>query len=153
MKNLLKTAVAILMLASTFYGAAQQDRGTWQAASNSASNITGDIALSETKLAINFKNFTIAHIRSLKPEEVGAVFDADVNTAGSGALYKLEIPATQRFLHKSTLCGEEKTQWMATYSVGKSLRVAFFSGDAPPTFTFDAISNSSALCGTFTYAR
>ena len=154
MKNLLKTAVAILMLACTLHGAAaQQDRGYWQAAGNSASNITGDIALSETKLAINFKNFTIAHIRSLKPEEVSAVFDADVNTAGPGALYKLEIPATQRFLHKSTLCGEEKTQWMATYSVGKSLRVAFFSGDAPPTFTFDAISNSTALCGTFTYAR
>ena len=153
MKNLLKSAVAILMLACALHGTAQQDRGYWQAASNSASSITGDIALAETKLAINFKNFTIAPIRSLKPEEVSAVFDADVNTAGSGTLYRLEIPAEQRFLHKNTLCGEEKTQWMATYPVGKSLRVAFFSGDTAPIFTFDAISHSTNLCGTYSYVR
>ncbi len=86
----------------------------WQAAGNTAKNITGDIAFSETKIAINFMAFPIASIRTLKPEEVAAVFDADVNTAGSGSLYRLNIPAAQRFLHKNTLCGTENTQWMAS---------------------------------------
>jgi hypothetical protein len=42
---------------------------------------------------------------------------------------------------------------MATYATGRNLQVAFFSGDDMPEFTFDAISKTSALCGTFTYAR
>jgi hypothetical protein len=153
MRNLLRTTVLILILAFALHAVAQQDRGYWQAASNNASSITGDIAISESKLSINFKGFVIAPIRSLKPEEVSAVFDADVNTAGTGQLYRLDIPSTQRFLHKNTLCGEEKTQWMATYLAGRELRVAFFSGDAAPVLTFDAVAHSQDLCGTYTYAR
>ena len=42
---------------------------------------------------------------------------------------------------------------MATYVAGKVLRVAFFSGDNTPVFTFESISNSPDLCGTFTYVR
>ena len=68
-------------------------------------------------------------------------------------LYRLRVPAERRFLHKNTLCGTEDTQWMATYVAGKSLRVAFFSGDNTPVFTFEAISSSTDLCGTFTYYR
>ncbi len=141
------------LLACALHCAAQQERGLWQASSNTAKNITGDIAFSETKVAIDFMTFSIASIRTLKPEEVAAVFDADVNTAGSGALYRLNIPAAQRFLHKNALCGTESTQWMATYIAGRTLRVAFFSGQAAPEFTFDAISHSTNLCGTYTYAR
>jgi len=43
--------------------------------------ITGDITLSDLKITIGFKAFPIASIRDLKPAEVSAVFDADVNTA------------------------------------------------------------------------
>jgi hypothetical protein len=59
----------------------------------------------------------------------------------------------QRFLHKNTLCGTQDTQWMAAYVAGKSLQVAFFSGDDAPVFTFDAIAHSPNLCGTYIYVR
>jgi hypothetical protein len=132
---------------------AAQDHGYWQAASNNASAITGDITLSDLKITIGFKAFPIASIRDLKPAEVSAVFDADVNTAGSGTLYRLKVPAEQRFQHKNTLCGTQDTQWMASYVTGKSLQVAIFSGEEAPVFTFDAISHSTNLCGTYTYVR
>ncbi len=154
MQGLLRAAVAISILAYAPCGAAQQqDRGHWQAASNTAASITGDIAISNTKLTIEFKSFVVAPIRSLKPAEVSAVFDADVNTAGPGSLYRLNVPAEQRFVHKNTLCGTQSTQWMATYVAGKTLEVAFFAGDGEPVFSFDAIAHSPNLCGTFTYMR
>jgi hypothetical protein len=142
------------MLACALHGAAQKlDQGAWQAASTTATAITGDIIVSKQKLTMDFKGFPIVPVRSLKPAEVAAVFDADVNTAGLGALYRMKIPAELRFLHKNTLCGTEDTQWMATYAAGKRLEVAFFSGEQEPVFTFDAISHSSNLCGTFSYVR
>jgi hypothetical protein len=154
MRKIFKAAVATLALACSLHAMAQaSDRGYWQASSNSAKTITGDISISETKLTINFLSFIIAPIRILKPEEVSALFDADINSAGNGQLYKLGIPAAQRFLHKNTLCGEEKTQWMATWIGGRELHVAFFSGDAAPVLTFDAVSHSQDLCGSYAYAR
>jgi hypothetical protein len=154
MRNILKATIAILALACSLHTMAQQpDRGYWQAASNTATSITGDITISESKLSINFKTYVIASIRNLRPEEVSAVFDADVNTAGPGTVYRLNIPAAQRFGHKNTLCGSDDTHYMVTWASGKTLQVAFFSGDALPVFTFDAISHSSNLCGTYTYAR
>jgi hypothetical protein len=43
---------------------------------------------------------------------------------------------------------------MATYLTDpKTLQVAFFSGDAEPVFTIDAVSNSSRLCGTYSFVR
>jgi hypothetical protein len=151
---LLRTAIAVLGLTCALRCAAQQqDRGNWQAASNTAASITGDIAISSTKLSIDFKGFVLAPIRSLKPAEVGAVFDADVNTAGPGTLYRLNIPAEQRFLHKNTLCGTDSTQWMATYVTGKTMSVALFSGEAEPVFAFDAIAHSQNVCGTYMYVR
>jgi hypothetical protein len=154
MRKFFKTAVATLILACSLHVMAQaSDRGYWQASSNSAKTITGDISISETKVTINFLNFTIAPARVLKPEEVSALFDADINTAGNGQLYKLGIPAAQRFQHKNTLCGEEKTQWMVTWVSTRQLHIAFFSGDAAPVLTFDAVSHSQDLCGNYTYAR
>ena len=147
-------AAAIAVLACALHGAAQQpDRGFWRAASNTASSITGDIGISNTKLTIGFKGFVLMPVRSLKPVEVASVFDSDVNSAGTGALYRVNISEEQRFLRKNTLCGTESTQWMATYVIGKTLNVAFFSGETEPVFTFDAISHSPNLCGTFVYAR
>jgi hypothetical protein len=151
---LLKTAVALSILACALGAAAQQqDRGYWQAASHTAAGVTGDITISDTKLTIDFKAFALASIRNLKPVEVSSVFDADVNAAGPGTLYRLNIAGDQRFVHKNTLCGTENTQWMATYLTGKTLQAAFFSGDAEPVFSFDAISHSANLCGTYTYVR
>lgn len=130
-----------------------QDKGMWRAASNTANSITGDIAISPIKLTINIVSYPLAQVRTLKPEEVSAVFDADISAGGTGTLYSLRIPAAQRFLHKNTLCGSDETQWMATFVSGRTLQLAFFSGSVPPVFTLDAISKSGAVCGTFTYAR
>ena len=114
-------------------------------------SITGDIAIAKERFRSTSSTYPLAPIRTLKPVEVSAVFDADVNAGISGMLYRLRVPAAQRFLHKNTLCGGEDTQWMATYVTGKTLKVAFFSGDDMPVFAFDAISKSTALCGTFAY--
>jgi len=132
---------------------AAQDKGYWRAASNTAESITGDIALSNSKVTIDFSGFPLVAVRALKPAEVSAVFDADVNANPSGALYRVSIPATKRFLHHNTLCGDEDTDWMATFVSGKELQVAFFSGSDSPVFTMDAISHSTALCGTYFYSR
>ena len=130
-----------------------QDRGYWRAASKNASSITGDVAISNDRIAINLVSFLIAPVRALKPEEAVAAFDADSATPGGGNLYRLNIAGATKFQHKNTLCGGEDTQWMATYAFGKNLQIAFFSGSTPPVLTIDALANSSDLCGTYTYQR
>ena len=148
----LRIVVAALMLSSALIVPAQ-DRGNWMAASKNANSITGSISIREAKLTISLLTFPIANIRSLQPAEVAAVFDADANSAGNGALYRISIPAAQRFLNKNTLCGSEQTQWMATWVSGKTLSVAFFSGDNMPVFTFEALQKSTDLCGIYTFVR
>lgn len=140
----------VLMLAGSLAGTAQ-DRGYWRAASSNAEAVTGDLSISDTKVMINLTSFTIAQIRKLTPAEVGAAFDADVNSGRTGNLYRLSVPAERRFLHHNTLCGSDDTQWMATYVDGHTLQVLFFSGDDMPVFTSIALANSSALCGVYTY--
>lgn len=130
-----------------------QEQGLWRATSSTAQSITGDVIISNEKLTINFSAFIIAKIQSLSQKEVSAVFDTDSSVGGNGSLYRLDIPAAKKFLHKNTLCGSDDTQWMVTYVEGRSLRIAFFSGAKPPVFTLDAISNSTNLCGVFTYGR
>ncbi len=130
-----------------------QDKGYWRAASSTATAITGDIAIANNKITIDFATFTLAPIRALTAAEVGAAFNADVNAPGNGYLYRLNVPAGRRFMHHNTLCGTEDTQWLATYVEGRSLQAAFFSGPNLPVFTLDALENSMDRCGTFTYAR
>jgi hypothetical protein len=130
---------------------AAQEKGMWRAANSTAKTITGDIILSDEKLTINFTSFTMVRVRGLEKAELSAAFDADSNANGSGSLYRLNVPAAKKFLHKNSLCGGEDTNWMATYVTGRSLQIAFFSGQKPPLFTLDAISNSTDLCGVFEY--
>jgi|SRR5579885_144592 hypothetical protein len=144
-------AIAGVLMLSLLSNA--QELGYWRATSSTAESITGDIAFSDAKLLINFATFPMVQARELSSAEVSAVFDADSNSPAKGHLYKIDIPAQKKFLHKNTLCGQEETQWMATYVQGKSLSVAFFSGQRPPVFTLDAIQNSTSLCGTFFYSR
>jgi hypothetical protein len=127
-----------------------QDQGNWRAASTTAQSITGDIGITPDKLFINFSGFTIAEIRKLTPDEMVAVFE---NANGSGNLYRLNVPAEKKFMHHNTLCGSELTQWMVTFNEGKTLHVAFFSGQKVPVMTPEAISNSTDLCGTFLYVK
>jgi hypothetical protein len=146
------SAVALFALVCPL-AAAGQDKGDWRAASRTANSITGDIALAGSKVTINFTDFPLVQARTLTPAEVSAAFDADINSAATGVLYRLTVPATKRFLHHNTLCGTEDTRWMASYVSGRNLQIAFFSGTDAPVFTLDALRNSTDLCGTFTYAR
>jgi len=130
-----------------------EERGYWRAASSPARNITGDITLADEKLTINFYTTAMSRIRALEPAEVSSVFDTDSGAGSTGSLYKLNIPSEKKFQHRNSLCGAENVQWMVAYASGNSLQLAFFSGDKPPVFTFDAISNSSDKCGTFSYIR
>lgn len=131
-----------------------QELGYWRAVSSTAQSVTGDVGIFETKLMINnFYSFPMVKATDLEPAQVSAVFDVDTNTSGKGHLYKVDIPASRKFLHKNTLCGAEDTQWMAAYADGRTLHLAFFSGQKVPVFTMDAISNSTALCGTYMYGR
>ncbi len=158
MKNeiLRAAAAAGLVLACVIAVGTQakaQDEGYWRAASTNANAITGDITIGGSKVTIDFFIFPLAPIRRLKPVEVSSVFDADVNAGIEGMLYRLKVAPDQRFQHKNTLCGDEETQWMATYVTGRSLSVAFFSGDDEPVFTFDAMQGSATKCGVFSYSR
>ena len=156
-KRILRGVAMIVVLAGAMCLAArvsaQEDRGLWSATSTNAHAITGDITIGEAKVTLNFFMFPLAQIRRLKPVEVSAVFDADVNAGIEGTLYRLRIPGGQNFMHKNTLCGGEDTQWMATYVTGHTLKVAFFSGDDMPVFTFDAMQNTTTVCGSFVYGR
>jgi hypothetical protein len=134
--------------------ATAQELGYWRAESSSAQSVTGDVGFSEAKITINFSNFAIVHATDLDGGQVSSVFDADSsNSSTRGHLYKLDIPASKKFMHKNTLCGGEDTQWVVTYVEGRTLHLAFFSGQKTPVFTLDAISNSTAVCGTYTYTH
>jgi len=147
-------ALAILCAATTTCAAQNaQERGTWHAANSTARSITGDIALANEKLLINFASFTIAEIRDLQQAELSAAFDVVTGGPGTGHLYRLNIPATQKFLRKNSLCASDNTQWMATYVAGRNLQIAFFSGQTPPVMTFDALASSTNLCGTYSYVK
>jgi hypothetical protein len=143
--------VGSVLVCGVFAGA--QEKGMWRAESSTAQSITGDIAISDEKISINFNGFVIAQIRRLEPGEVSAVFDADSAAGGSGNLYRLNIPSSKKFVHHNTLCGTEDTQWIATYVAGRTLKLAFFSEPKVPEFTLNAIANSTDLCGTFSYVR
>ncbi|WP_254062498.1 hypothetical protein [Acidobacterium sp. S8] len=145
-------AIAVLVLACCASVSAQEF-GYWRAAGSTAQSVTGDVGISETKLTIYFANFALVRARDLEPAEASSVFDVDSNSSEKGHLYKVNIPASKKFMHKNTLCGSEDTQWMATYVDGHTLHLAFFSGQKAPTFTLDAISNSSNMCGTYSYTR
>ena len=147
---ILPAALACLALSSLLSFA--QEKGYWRAASSNAGSITGDIEISDTRLSINFTNFTLAPIRRLSPAETSAVFASEPTSAG-GNLYRVNVPAKQRFLHKNSLCGNDDTQCMLTSVADRTMHVAFFSGPDTPVFTPEALVNSSDQCGTFAYVR
>jgi hypothetical protein len=148
----LRRAIVGLVLVCCMTAVAQ-DKGYWRASSSTARSITGDVALSDEKISINFLSFTVARIRALEQGEASALFDADGTAGGNGSLYRLNVPGAKKFLHRNSLCGSDDTQWMVTYVAGRSLQLAFFSGQKPPVFTPDAIANSTDLCGKFSYVR
>jgi len=152
MNRLFLFAAFACLLGGSSYSSAQQ-KGYWRAASSNAVSITGDIELSDTKISINFAGFTIAHIRDLSPAETSAVFAAESSGSATGNLYRLNVPASKRFLRHNSLCGSDDVQWMVTSVAERTLYVAFLSGSNTPELTPEAMANSTDLCGTFTYVR
>lgn len=153
MKREISFCIAAGLLLAGCFSLSAQELGYWRPASKTAQSITGDVGISDTKLSINFYNFDIVRARDLEPAELASVFDTDSGGSKKGHLYGLSIPAAKKFLHKNTLCGSDDTRWMVAYADGNSLQLAFFSGAKAPVFTVDAITNSTSLCGTFSYAR
>lgn len=148
----LKLLAAMLACSLSFsVPLAAQDTGYWRAAGNTAKSITGDVALTGEKISINFSTYWIAQIRALTPAELSAAFGLDSNVSGTGNLYRLSIPSDKKLLHKNTLCGGEDTQWLATYSTGRTLQLAFFSTSKMPVLSAEAMTNNSDLCGIFLY--
>jgi hypothetical protein len=152
------TRIALLLLTLALsFSVSAQDKGYFHATSNTASSITGDITITDTKLVINFAAFPLAHIRPLQPAEINALFNPDTATpgaiSGSGNLYRLNIAGSKRFLHKNTLCGSDDVQWMATWANGGTLQVAFFSGADMPVFKPEVLATTTSVCGTFSYAH
>ena len=132
---------------------AAQEQGVWRAASKTARGVTGDVAFKDEKISINFASFAVAQIRELQPVEIAAVFGEDANAGGAGNLFRTNIPANKKFMGRSTLCGAEDTQWIASYVAGKQLQLALFSGPTMPLLTPEAIGSETHLCGTFAYVR
>jgi hypothetical protein len=148
-----RQSLAVALLIPFALPALAQDKGSWFPENSSARTITGDITIAEGRLQIQYVNFPMGQIRMLKPEEAGALFDADVNAPGGGYVYRVAVAADRKFLHKNTLCGADDVQWMVTWVQGRTLNVSFFSGPNPPVFTIDALANTTDRCGTFTYSR
>lgn len=157
MKIPIRLDAAVLLIAMPVLtgslSALAQEKGYWRAANSNAEAITGDVAFSDTKISINYTSFAIAQIRKLQPAEIGAAFDADIGGGGSGNLYRLDIPAERKFVHHNSLCGNDNTEWMATYVQGRNLRIAFFSGSTMPVLTPEALTSSTNVCGSYSYVR
>jgi hypothetical protein len=153
MKKVMMVWTAAALLLGCSLSSAAQDRGEWSAASSTAKAITGDISITDSRVFINLLGFPIAPIRKLTADEASAIFAAEGSRGQGGSLYRLNISAARRFLHKNTLCGSEDTEWMVTNVSGKSLQLAFLSGTNMPVFTPEAMGNSADLCGTFSYVR
>jgi hypothetical protein len=151
--TLWKMCVVVMCLGCCCAGAVAQDKGNWRAASQTARSVTGDIAFTGQKIAINFSGYWIAQIRTLTPAEASATFNVDLDAGGSGNLYRLSIPGDKRFLHKNTLCGSEDVQWAVTYVAGHTLQLALFSGSKMPVMTPDGMASDANLCGVFGYVR
>ena len=144
---------AVLCCCALPIAARAQEKGQWRAVSTTARGVTGDLAFTETKIAINFSGFTVAQIRMLEPGEISALFPTGSNAIATGNLFRTDIPGDKRFLHKNTLCGSEPVQWLATSVSGHTLQVAMFSGSAMPKLTAEELANTTSLCGTYMYAR
>lgn len=114
----------------------------WTATSTTAIGITGDIALSPTRLVAAGKVFRLA---------VAADVTNFATNEGPQAARILRVirPINPVLRNGNKLCGAP-VRWIAVYRSdhGKSLNMAAFIGGAQPSG-----ETGSDLCGTFLYSR
>src|ERR1700737_2417828 len=149
-KALQKILTASLLLCC--FTLAAQESGNWRAVSNTARSITGDVALADEKISINFTVFPIARIRGLEKPEISAVFNLESIADASGSLYRLNIPASKKFLHHNSLCGAKRRNINGPFSSeGQRLpsapRFTLFN-TLPPSHS--AVEESNVLLRTIT---
>jgi hypothetical protein len=132
---------------------AAQEKGNWRASSKTAYSTTGDLGFKDERISISLSRFALAQIREVDEKEIAAVFANDTTTFGPGNLYRVSIPGDKTFVTKNTICGGQETQWLVIYVVGKTLRMAAFSGGKMPELTGEAMASATNFCGTFTYTK
>ncbi|MBN4096083.1 hypothetical protein [Methylobacterium sp. OT2] len=133
---------AVLLADLTAAAVAAPATEHWSATSRTATAITGDIALSPTKLVAAGKTIPLA-------------VAADVGAFGtSGGPKPARIMRVTReinpvLLRGNTLCSPA-ARWIALYrrDAGKGLTLAVFSGEAQPRGEDDP-----SLCATYYYTR
>lgn len=114
----------------------------WTATSTTAMGITGDIALSPTRLVAAGKAFPLS-------------VAADVTNFGTNQgpqaarILRVTRPINPVLRNGNKLCGAP-VRWIAVYRSdhGKSLNMAVFTGGLQPSS-----ETGSDLCGTFLYSR
>jgi len=126
-----------------------------RAISHTAVSITGDIEIStDEAIVLGGKRYPSKLVRELQVDEIreaARLFSVEPprNSSALHALYKTDIPATQKLLRGNTLCGDEDTTWIVSLTDDENPQVwnlAFFSGAREPD-----LDSLPGLCGTYRY--
>lgn len=146
-RRLLPALLLLPLLCAT--GRADPAGRQWQAISNTAASITGDITVTPDRIA-----FAGGHALTLSQPTALPRFRAEGSPVAA-TRYRVASPADPILLNGNRLCGG-RTPAPVTYIVLWTPRklagdtaprgLAAFSGTAPPTGT-----DSPGLCGTFRY--
>lgn len=132
----------------------------WQATSNTAVYITGNIKLSPTKLTMVRRDYPLTLVRDIDAQhlsDIGKSFASDHPTAAR--LYRTRIPASAKLVNGNDICGPNDANWLLAVSEnnsddnGPTLSLAFFSGDSEPHLDYEAIENTTNICGTYGYGH
>jgi len=111
----------------------------WQAFSKTATAITGDIALSPTRLQAGRVTF---------PLRVAADIPNFADDKGARVL-AVTHPSRPVMLNRNPLCGRDLVRWIAVWRVDKgTLGMAVFSSREMPTTEVD-----DGSCGLYFYVR
>jgi hypothetical protein len=120
----------------------------WQAVSNTATSITGDVTFTPSRIV--FANGKSLDIRSVSTGSISHASSTPHGTAKGFQLYEVLTKGNPKLLHGNVLCDEG-----ATY-----LSVAVSPEHSGPTTVFVNVSNGEAaprswdsneLCASFTY--
>ncbi|WP_462322359.1 hypothetical protein [Halochromatium sp.] len=125
-------------------GAAAADlKGKWEALSNTATSITGDIQVADdaimfgdgTRLAMSAEGSVTGHWG----DQQGPV---------EGAIYRLELPADPTLLHGNRFCGlpDNKVSYVVLAPFDEGLSLLVYTGDAKPM-------PDASPCAIYNYAR
>jgi hypothetical protein len=136
-------------------GGARAATTKWSAMSTTAMSITGDIAISANDLTMAGADYPLTHVAAAPTQQRAGIGQVVAITQPTGAdLYRVKIPGALKLQNGNTLCGGKDVTWLVVVSgSGPTLALAFLAGSAQPSLDGSALSNSTALCGTFTYGR